>query len=98
MQTTYLGFSIFQVDSSTYGDYNTSFQGSKAIPVDDDALTIVDAKIEEGTEVYGLMTDIGGNITFLSEKVALGADAGAMSAFAEATFAAALALVAISGF
>ena len=43
------------------------------------------------------MADINGDITFVSEKVELGDD-GAMSAFAEATFAAALALVAISGF
>ena len=52
-------------------------------------------KIGGGSEVYGFVVDDDGEIVFLSEKVAL---EGAMSAFAEATFAAALALIAISGF
>ena len=45
-----------------------------------------------------MIVAIDGTITHLSEKVELGAEAGAMSAFAEATFAAALAFLAISSF
>ena len=57
-------------------------------------------KIEEGSEVYAIIS--GTRFVAVSEKVALtagdGDGAGALSAFAEATFALALALIAISGF
>ena len=55
-------------------------------------------KIGEGSEVYGFVVEDDGEIVFLSEKVALEALEGAMSTFAEATFAAALAFIAISEF
>ena len=46
-----------------------------------------------------MIVDNQGALVFISEKITLTpADDGAMSAVAEATFAAALALLAISGF
>ena len=57
-------------------------------------------KIEEGSEVYGIIA--GTRFVAISDKVALtlgdGDGSGALSAFAEASFALALALIAISGF
>ena len=98
MEAQYSGFSLLYVDSSTYTTYQTEWKGAKSIPVDDEALTILDQKIDYGSEIYGMIvteTDANWQIAFISEKVTL---EGAFSAFAEATFASALALLAIASF
>ena len=55
-------------------------------------------KIEEGSEVYAILVGPTGGMVDVSEKVALTAYDGAFSAFAEASFAVALALIAMTGF
>ena len=81
-------------------DYYTEWKAAKALPIDDDNISITDEKYEAGDEIYGIFMDsaTGGIVSFELTKLLEDDDDSAISSIAQASFAVGLAVLAMAGF